>query len=402
MPELIRGMIGTMDRHPKELIEDVSKKVWTLKPWKYPFNVFCEKLSVDEIESIAFNLFEDELLPDKGQVSANYDSSTTTIMVKDTPEVPNPFLPHQLIMNTSTSERMLITNVNLVGGGVAELTVVRGWGQSDSDKVPGNAGDTLWIIGTAYPEKAKSAGSSISVKKTYETNYLQKFAKVVEISLEDEVHKRYTPNPRAEEHAKKLDELTSEIEKAAFFGTKAWTEITDVDGQRRKLPTTAGIYTTIMQASRKRVLVSNGPLTEATFFDEWMPQIMEYGDNDQKVIFASDAWIAFFTKIARDKVVIDDMKTKEYGMEIWKLISPFGPPLKIVRQPIFREGNQNLAMVIDMSCVSAKTLKGYNIKLYKDVNTPEERVMGGFRDIYMGFRGFFIANVMNHTIMRLS
>ena len=104
MPTIISGMSGITDVNANQLIIDVSKKMWLLKPSVAPFNVLLQKLPKRRVDSIEFRLFEDEKLPEWDTVKADYLVDATAITV-DHIEY---FQAGDLILNAKTQERSML------------------------------------------------------------------------------------------------------------------------------------------------------------------------------------------------------------------------------------------------------------------------------------------------------
>jgi hypothetical protein len=393
MPDIIRGMEGLTDTLASEKIIDVSKKIWLLKPSISPFNVFLQKLPKRRIDSTEFKLFEDEKLPEWDTVRANYLVADTNIPVVNGKY----FLSNTIIMNTATGERMYVRGVTLDAAGDT-LQVVRKWGQTTA--YAGLINQKILIISSAIGEKAKVGTESLIVKKTEVSNKVQKFAKKISLTNEQLKHKMYGEDRRVYETRKIGEAFVEEIEKQYLLGTEEYKDVVHLDGVIRRVASTNGVLNILTTASKQNYLKGAGVLTETDFDKNWLPVIFGYGSRDNKVAFVSAMWISLITSWAKDKMIFEDRKSKEYGIEIWKYISPFGK-LNLVYHPLFVYDYDDLGLVIDMECVEDVIFADEDTKLYKDLQNREEGIVGGIVDMYYRQSGLFLANVLNHTILRL-
>jgi len=397
MPTIISGMSGITDVNANQLIIDVSKKMWLLKPSIAPFNVLLQKLPKRRVDSIEFRLFEDEKLPEWDTVKADYLVDATAITV-DHIEY---FQAGDLILNAKTQERMYVRSLS----GTDTLNVTREWGYSAGSppegfpKVAGTAADKILIVSNALPEKGEKGGDSKITKKEMVYNRTQKIHTIIELSNEELKHKMYGEDRRKYETKKMGIEQIEKIEKAFWFGTGAYVDQLLADGTTKRIATCDGVLSILAKSAKSNYLKLAG-LTEAIWDKDVLPVVFAYGDRDNKVCFASAMLISLLTSFAKDKLVVDNQRSKEYGIEIWNYRSPFGM-LKMVYHPLFINDYRDLAVVVDMDCVEYVYFADEDNKLITNLQNKEKETVGGIRDMYFGHCAPFLANSLNHTVMRL-
>jgi hypothetical protein len=122
-------------------VRDVSKTIHYLDPSEAPFTLLAKEANSRSVFNTKYEWIEKDL-PTKSSLAT--DTSVTTA-VPVTAGTGIRFHPNDLVLNTTSGEIMLVESVS-----TDTLTVVRTVGTVAT--TANVVGDTLLVIGTAYPE----------------------------------------------------------------------------------------------------------------------------------------------------------------------------------------------------------------------------------------------------------
>jgi hypothetical protein len=121
-----------------------------------------------------------------------------------------------------------------------------------------------------------------------------------------------------------------------------------------------------------------------------------------KVVFASNKWLLALSNMATNGTNFMSFGSREQasnslGITIKTLESPVGN-LRFVPMPLFRGEYEDYALVVDMSNIEVRPLRGRDTTLLANVSTQE---MDGQLDYYITETGFECRHESTHAILKL-
>lgn len=230
------------------------------------------------------------------------------------------FQKNDLILDRNTGEQMLVNAEPTVeaksGTNYGKISVIRGWGGSASANTALN--DTLVLLANAWNE-GSYAPQARSYNPTVAYNYTQIFKRAVENTGTNEVTKHYgNINTLNFQKQEEWYQFLVERSRAYFKGKRV--EFTDTSDGNKKKRTTAGLDSFI---------TTNIFARQNFTFDKFIDFCeMAYGyGGTQKLLVCNPAMFSLINKYVLSKQTnfeINPKMTKEYGLKIKTLVTPFG------------------------------------------------------------------------------
>jgi hypothetical protein len=296
----ITGAMTTTNVLSDQLAIDLGDRISLLEPSAQPLAVFTRRANKRRTVATKFSWLEDQSKPRFDTQAGGATNVATTVAVANGAY----FQQWDQVLNTRTGEQF---RVDAVAG--ANLTVTRGIGSTAAAM---NAGDELYIIGTAQPENdtSKPARSDVPSKVT---NNTQIFRTPFEISGSLQASSfQASPDEWPRQARLKGIEHAKDLELSFLFGRKSATTPGATEDR-----TTGGILSFITTNQTD----AGGDLSEAEF-NAFMLQVMRYG-SDSKLALASGVGISALNKFPASKQQTRNDETT-YGMNVTRYTSPFG------------------------------------------------------------------------------
>ncbi len=229
------------------------------------------------------------------------------------------------------------------------MEVERDWGQTG----PTPTGVTvatenpyLSIIGTAHPEGAPLP-DSVAYAPQQRQNYTQIFRTPLSITRTARLTTVRTGAKLAEMKREALQMHMNQMERAFFFGVG--NEF--VSGSTKPQRSMDGINQVLRDNAPTNIIAGGASFT-MTNLEDWMQQIFQYG-SDEKLAFMGDVSILNINRVIRKNTQFTFFPNEtEYGMNVGRLISPFGS-LVVKRHRLFN----------GMTVVAGKTYAAQNSSL---------------------------------------
>jgi hypothetical protein len=247
------------------------------------------------------------------------------------------------------------------------LAVVRGFGGTTPTAVAfAGAGinPNLIVIGTAFME-GQDIPNSIGYNPTEDFNYTQIHRTALGITRTASKTRLRTGDQVKESKREALEMHGVGIERASIWGVRS-QDLTGAHPRR-----SSGGIVSFLAAAQK----TNWAATTVTMsiFEAWMEFIFRYG-SQEKLVLCGNIFALSMQQLIRKNTTYDFQQgQKEYGMNVMRVISPFGT-LVLKTHPLFNEmvggttggtpyvGYNSAGLVLDMENIRYRYLKDSDTK----------------------------------------
>jgi hypothetical protein len=265
------------------------------------------------------------------------------------------------------------------------LVVTRGFAGSSATAVTPSTtvNPFLVVVGTAFEENSV-APPPVQFDPTHLSNHCQIFRATYGLSATADVTTTRSSGTGEMAEAKRdcLENFTTDMERAWFFGKKS---VTTVSGN--PLRTTAGVISRI--PADNKLSPVNGIAT-MDWWEQTSERIFAYGSSE-KLAFCGPRVLTSLNAMLRKNSSTQfemDGKQKEYGMDVRRLFTPHGT-LVLKPHPLFAMMGQgasgtyktmsSAAVILDMDKISYRHMKDRNMKHMTDMQTPgQDGKLNGF------------------------
>lgn len=299
------GNVDTADPTANTDIRSVAKAMAYLDQDNTQFVTMLQRMPEEQIAHYKHEWPEDQLLPQHTALSASISNSVAAIPV--TTSEAEIARPGDVVANTLTGERMLITNVY-----TSAWSVVRGFGGvAGTSSASTNA--KMVIVGNTNEQNA-AAPTAVITARSINYNYSGIFRDVLDYAGTTEVLQYYGEEGGQfnSEKKKKLIEHKWRQERAAFWGARAYTTGTNSKPQT----STGGLFDFI---STNKVDAS-GSLT-APELQDVLRRALQYGNRSRKVMFAGPLVAQVIGQHLADSWVRATPQDKVWGVSVDYLVS---------------------------------------------------------------------------------
>lgn len=212
--------------------------------------------------------------------------------------------------------------------GDTAVSVIRGMaGTTPGAVTVASENPYIICIGSAY-EEASPAPTGVNFDPTKVYNFCQIFRNTLEMSNTAQQTNLRTTDQVKEAKREVLQLHGIDMERAFWWGSRGQTT-----KNGKPLRFTAGI-TSFIDANN---IVNNaGTPTKMTDLEGWMERMFRFGSNEKMVFCGNRALLAIQQVVRKNSTFNIESGIKEYGMEITKLVCPFGV-LKIKTHPLFNQ-----------------------------------------------------------------
>lgn len=372
-----RGMVHT-NTNSGSIVRSVDPRVFFLQAKIAPLITILKRLkkTKNPTSSYKFEWYEEDmgtpLTVNQNQVAAD----GTSIVVETGAGAM--FTASDIIWVPSTGELIKVASVS-----TDTITVdARGYGTTAAAIIPASA--TLVLLAPSFMQGTTSP-SGISLNPTLVYNYTQIFKHTVEAARTEVQTDRYDyKNPAMVTRRKRAMMLHMEaIERAYLFGQ---LKLDTAGTSPRSM--TKGFQSFVTT----NVLDCQGAFTKAKL-DDFLGDTNLYNEGD-KFLFASSGLLsAIHTEVLSNSQMNIDPRTKEWGLDIRRYISPYGA-INIVYHRVLSQVLDGYGFLIDMENIDNKELQPTREKLNVGANDFD-----GFKDEILTESGLQLMNEKNHGII---
>lgn len=349
--------IRTGSRGPESVVSgrviaDVSEDISFWDPDAAPLTSIMGAVRGSRtVTQFQYNWMEKERLPRYATVPAATAAASATVDVA-TGEYTR-FGRDYLVHVPDTGELFLVTATPTT----VTLAVSRGIGNSGvGQDIP--AGAALQILGPVNADY-DTIGALISTQETMFTNYTQIVRRGFGFTGREQNTDMYGGmDPDTEKRAQAIEH-------------KLDMEWLGIFGKPHIRTGSTGFYQTftggLLHYIQSNVWDLAGNVPTWAQFCDWAESFFRWGPggvvhgSSSKYLFASPLWIAYFAKLAYDKIQMQSVENR-LGIKIMSVTTPHGD-LKIVRQPLFVDAYAGMAIAVDMNLVRKTVHQGRNTKL---------------------------------------
>lgn len=309
----IQGLRNTVN-----FATDVRPKNWRegillQKPnGMFPLFALTSQMRKEVVDDPEYNWFEKCLNARRLVPSSSAGSSATTISVSSGAKLVS---KNTMLFNEATKE---ILFVSASPESDTALTVTRGFAGTTAAAIATT--DRLLVIGTAFPEGSKApVGLAYDPYKRY--NKCQIFRRTTAITGTASKTKVRTGDEWREQKRECAEYISIDIEQAMWFSKQSETTL---DGQ--PIRTMDGIMNQIDPANTIDCSVAYASGVSFDDLQVLMKDVFKYGSSE-KLCFCGDLFLLTLQQIIQNTpncVWKFDSTTKEYGMDVTRLKTPFG------------------------------------------------------------------------------
>jgi hypothetical protein len=377
---VVTGTRDTRNITQNKIVVDMSDTIALLQPNAEPFMSFLKiaKRNTEVATNPKFEWLEDDLLPrwDAVNNASGYQPSDTSIVVDNS----SYFTVNDVVKVPRTGEVLLVTAINTTTN---TLTVVRGYGVTAAAAL--NDDDPLVIIGNANQE----GSGTRELKSTQEVpkfNYTQIFKTPFGVTNTENATKMYGGKDLSYQQMKAGVQHKIDMARAFVFGERK----EDLSGGKPKR-TTGGLLSFLT----KNNYDAGGQLTQTEFDNNISEVVFKYGSKE-KILLASARLLSVINSWALGRLQVDNL-AKQYGLEIFKYVTPFGV-YNIMNYQHILEGAVygGYGIVIDPEAVKYRPLQGRDTKLETNIQANDEDQR---KDQYITEAGLEVRNPEKHAVI---
>lgn len=364
---------------------------------EFPLFALTSQMKKESVDDPEFNWFEKRLDARRLEVNGAVSSAAaTTITVATDAKV---VVKNTLLYVESTKE---IISVTADPTSDTSLTVARGVAGTTAAAIADKA--KLLVIGTAFEEGSLApTGQAYDPFRRY--NYTQIFRRTLEITGTAKEIKLRTGDAVKEAKREALEYISIDIERSMWFGSRYQDTY---NGKPRRFM--GGVMSQIPAAN----IFDASSLTDGVSYSDlegWMKDIFKFGSNE-KMVFCGDLALLTIQRIIRSEPSSTwswTPQTKEYGMNVQRLVTPFGT-LVFKTCPLFSQstssglgtsspsyGFDSYAFILDMARVKYVYLQNRDLKYQPDLT---ETGMDGEKSGYIAECSIKLEQLENHGLIK--
>lgn len=392
-------------RHTENFGADVRPKNWRegillqYPNGEFPLFALTSQMKKESTNDPEFNWFEKRLDARRLYCEAGVAStSTTTVPVKEGAKV---VVAKTMLYVEATGE---ILFVSADPANDTSLEVVRGFAGTTAKNIPATA--NLLVIGTSFEEGSKApTGQGYDPFKRY--NYTQIFRRTLEMTGTAQKTKLRTGDAEKEAKREALEYISIDIERSFWFSNRNQDTF---EGKPRR--TMGGVLSQLPAANifdASKTAFADG--VSFSDLEGWIKDLFKFGSSE-KMVFCGDLALLTLQRIIRnasESTWTWTPQTKEYGMNVSRLVTPFGT-LVFKTCPLFSQsvstglneaspsyGFDSYAFVLDMARVKYVYMEGRD--LHYQANLTEVG-MDGSKSGYLAECSIKIEQLENHGLIK--
>lgn len=332
-----------------------------------PLTALTSMMKTRRVDDPEFYWWEKEM--DNRRVALAANIATTNQLVFTIASKGLSIVEGDILMVEQTGELVYVTQDPGIDTTIA---VSRGWAGSTPATVTYNAAGVnpnLIIVGNAF-EEGSLAPTGVNFDPTKAYNYTQIFRKTLEMTRTAAKTRLRTGDAVKEAKRECLEILSNDIERALWMGKKVSTS-----RNGKPLHTMDGVDQFIAVQNK---FTANGAGATMEDLEGWMKAFFDYGSS-QKMGFCGNRALLTINQIIRKNTTWQIQSgIKEAGMDVSRVISPFGE-LVLKTHPLWNQmsggstagtayaGRESQLTVLDMAQLTYVTFQDDDIKYQADL-----------------------------------
>jgi hypothetical protein len=274
-----------------------------------------------------------------------------------------------ILMLEATGELMRVTSAPTVDTAITAVT--RGFGGGTPAAVDPTTGNPNIIdTGSAY-EEGSDAPSGVNFDPTKVRNYTQIFRNTLEATRTAMKTRLRTGDAVREAKRECLEMHSIDMERAFFFGKAIETTVNSKPARM-----TGGVLS-FVDPSNVIDLSNAGAGTDMLDLENAMYTLFRYGSTEKVAFCGNRAALTINQIVRKNATMYITPGIKEYGMNIWRLTSPFGD-LVVKSHPLFNQmtsganytGMEANLVVLDMAEIIYRNMADSDTKYETDLQLP--------------------------------
>ena len=251
-------------------------------------------------------------------------------------------------------------------------------------------------IGSAY-EEGSAAPTGVNFDPTEAYNYCEIFRNTLEMSNTAQQTNLRTTDQVKEAKREVLQLHGIDMERAFWWGARYQTT-----KNGKPIRFTGGL-TSFIDANN--IVNQNGSDADMEDLEGWMERMFRYGSNEKMVFCGNRALLAVQQIVRKNSTFNIQSGIKEYGMEVTKLVCPFGS-LVIKTHPLFNQMASVIGTyyacdswfyVLDMSKLTYIYLRNRDTKYEPDL---KENGIDGMKSGWISECGMRVAHPETHFLIK--
>lgn len=377
------------DQRPKNYRETIL----LLKPnGTAPLTGLTSMMKSASTDDPEFSWFEKQTPTQRMQMPGNLDISQTTITVSaDATQLKAGHVIRvehsgELLLVTAdpTTDLSFVCTRAFAGSTAATVTIA-------------SENPFIHVVGSAY-EEGSEAPSGINYDPTKVRNYTQIFRNTLEMTRTGSKTRLRTGDQVKEAKRECLELHAIEMEKAFIFGRAS-------EGVRNGKPvrTTGGVLSFI--AGANQVNNTDGTISLLDL-EGWLERMFRKGSSEKLAFVGNTAMLAVQQAIRRNSSYNIQNGLKEYGMNVSRLVTPFGE-LMLKTHPLFNQltttagaswnGVDTWMVALDMDNIRYRYITGDDTRYEKDLAATG---LDGMKSGYLSECGLEVNHGESHFWIR--
>ena len=365
----------------------------------FPLFALTSQMRKESTDDPEFNWFEKRLDARRLQVNGAVANTTGTDITVDKDALV--VVAKTMLYVEATGEILFVSQDPASD---TALKVTRGFAGSTAANIPDNA--QLLVIGTAFEEGSKApTGQAYDPFKRY--NYTQIFRRTLEITGTAAKTRLRTGDAVKEAKREALEYISIDIERSMWFSHRNQDTY---EGKRRR--TMGGV---LSQLPAENIFdAGKTAFADGVDFDTlegWIKDIFKFG-SQEKMVFCGDLALLTIQRIIRNSPSSTwtwTPQTKEYGMNVTRLVTPFGT-LVFKTCPLFNQstssglsgasptyGFDSYAFVLDMAHVKYVYMADRDLKYQPDLT---EVGLDGEKSGYIAECSIKLEQLEDHALIK--
>lgn len=386
-------------RHTNNFVEDERPKNWragilmSMPNGEAPLTGLTAAMKSESTDDPEYYWWEKNMQDRRLELDAALTAGATTLAVTGSAQSVK---AGDLLRSEQTGEVMLVAETPTSDTGVV---VVRGYaGPVVGTEILDTAGNNpmLVVIGSAY-EEGSDAPDAVMFDPTKQRNYTQIFRNTLDMTRTARKTRLRTGDQVKEAKRECLEIHSVDMERAFWFGEKS-----EQTRNGKPVRTTGGILSWIAAANQRQVNTEyeNGITLDA--FDEYMYEIFRYGSSEKMMWLGNRALLTINQMVRKHSDYQIQTGLKEYGINVSRLICPFGE-LVMKTHPLFNQmraangapGFESNAVILDMGDI---------VYRYLDDTMYEKDLQGngvdGEKSGYLSEAGIELHHSRHHYLLK--
>lgn len=359
---------------------------------KAPFTALMSQAKDSSTDDPEFSWFEKIMPTQRMVVSADLTTGATTI-----PVVSGALqLKRNHIIRVEQTEELLFVTADPTSD--TTIQVQRGFaGSTAAILTVASMNPNIHVTGVAM-EEGSLAPTGINYDPTKRRNYTQIFRDTLEMTRTASKTRLRTGDAVKEAKREAMQLHSIQLEKAFWFG-----QASEGIYQGKPLRTTGGLISFI---DSNNVVNNSDGTVNITEIESWMERIFRYGSSEKVGFCGNLALLGIGQAVRKSSVYNITSGVKEYGMNVSRLVSPFGE-LVLKTHPLFNQLNSSTSpaynatdswlAVVDFDNVKYRYLTGDDMRYEAEL---EENGMDGMKSGFITEAGLEVNHPLSHFLIK--